>query len=99
MATRRQAKRAIEIHQEELTQYPNVVGLGVVPGKEAKGSGDLVVGVYVTKIVPWEELKPEERIPITVEIPARQGTHKVKTRVITVGEIELDDDQFYIESS
>jgi hypothetical protein len=91
MATLRQVQRAIELHQDELVQYPNVTGLGVVPAKDAESSGDSEVAVYVTKKVPRAELKPDERIPSTLQIPARKGTHEVGTRIIIKGEFQLEE--------
>ena len=91
MATRRQAKRAIELYQDELEKYPNVTGLGVVPAKEAEGSNDSAVAVYVTKKVPRDQLKPDERIPRRLEIPVQKGTQEVGTRVIAKGEFELEE--------
>ena len=91
MATRRQAQRAIELHQDELVAYPNVAGLGIVPAEEEGGSGDSAVAVYVTKKVPRDQLKLDELIPRKLEIPARKGTQEVATRVIAPGEFQLEE--------
>jgi hypothetical protein len=95
MATRRQAQRAVEIHQEELIRYPNVTGLGVVPAKE--GSGESAVAVYVTSKVPGDELGPDEQIPTMLQVPGREGTNEVPTRVIAKGDFEFEEEQFGIE--
>lgn len=90
MPTRRQVERAIELHRNTFERYPTFIGLGVVPVETTEDSYELAVGVYVTNIIPDEELKEEERIPEIVEIPARRGTHKIRTHVIAIGEIELE---------
>ena len=56
MASRVHVERAIEQYQEELAQYPNVTGIGVVPvaddsDRRPRGA------VYVTKKVPRDQLK------------------------------------------
>lgn len=96
MATRRQAQRAAEIYQEELIRYPNVTGLGVVPARQS--SGESAVGVYVTSKVPGDELGPDELIPAMLQVPGREGTNEVPTRVIAKGDFEFEQDQFGIES-
>lgn len=97
MATRNHVRRAIELYQEQLAGYPNVTGIGVVPLKDhPEGPADLAVAVYVTRKVPSDELEPEERIPSMLEIPSRDGSRSVPTRVIATGDFELEG-QFDIE--
>jgi hypothetical protein len=98
MATQRQVVRAIEIHEDELMEYPNVTSLGTAPARDAEEPGDYELAVYVTRIVPRDELEPDELIPKTLEIPARKGTHKIRTQVIAKGEFEFEEDEFGIES-
>lgn len=90
MVTRRQARRAVGLHEDELSAYPNVVGLGIL-AEEEKGEKEYRVAVYVSRKVAPAKLAPNERIPTTVEIPARRGTHKVKTRVVESGEVETEE--------
>jgi hypothetical protein len=97
MATRNHVQRAIELYQEQLARYPNVTGIGVIPLKDdSDGPADLAVAVYVTRKVPRDELKPDERIPSQLEIPMRDGSRSVPTRVIATGEFEHEG-QFDIE--
>jgi hypothetical protein len=95
MATRRQAQRAIEIHQDELIQYPNVTGLGVVPVED--GPGESAVAVYVTAKAPEDELRADEQIPPTLQVPGREDPHEVPTQVIARGEFAIEEEQFGIE--
>jgi len=95
MATRRQAQRAIEIHQDQLTQYPNVTALGVVPAED--GSGESAVAVYVTNKVARNELRDDEQIPPILRVPGRGAVHEVPTQVVARGEFSLEEQQFGIE--
>ena len=97
MASRDHVRRAIEIYEEELARYPNVTGIGVVPVTDhTEGPADLAVAVYVTRKVPRDQLKVGERIPPLLEIPSRQGSQSVPTRIIATGEFTIED-QFGIE--
>ena len=97
MASRSHVERAIEQYQEELGRYPNVTGIGVVPvSDDSEGPTDLAVAVYVTKKVPRDQLRAEERIPPSLEITSRDGSRSIPTRVIATGEFALED-QFDIE--
>jgi hypothetical protein len=97
MASRDHVQRAIELYQEELARYPNVTGIGVVPAADDTESPvDLAVAVYVTRKVPRDQLKVGERIPPSLEIPSRDGSQNVPTRIIATGEFALED-QFDIE--
>ena len=97
MASRNHVQRAIELYEEELARYPNVTGIGVVPvTDEIEGPADLAVAVYVTRKVPRDQLKADERIPPLLEIPSRDGSQNVPTRVIATGEFTFED-QFDIE--
>jgi hypothetical protein len=91
MASRRNVERAIELYEEELAGYPNVTGIGVVPATDdSDGPADLAVAVYVSKKVRRDELADEDRIPPTLEIPGREGSTTVPTRIIATGEFELE---------
>jgi hypothetical protein len=92
MSSRSHVQRAIELYEEELARYPNVTGIGVVPvTDDSEGPTDLAVAVYVTRKVPRDQLKADERIPPSLEIPSRDGSQKVPTRVIATGEFTLED--------
>ena len=58
-------RRALEFHEKRLSRLPNVVGLGITedPRRSKKGRPALAVGVYVSKLVPREELEDDEIIP------------------------------------
>jgi hypothetical protein len=91
MASRNQVQRAVELYEAELARYPNVTGIGVVPvSDDSDGPADLAVAVYVTKKVPRDELADDDRIPPTLEIPGRDGSTTVPTRIIATGEFELE---------
>lgn len=97
MASRNHVQRAIELYEEELARYPNVTGIGVVPVTDGTDSpADLAVAVYVTRKAPRDELKADDRIPRSLEIPSRDGAQNVPTRVIATGEFALEE-QFDIE--
>lgn len=102
MISRRQAERALEIHGDELSSYPNVVGVGVRwagGGDRPDPGSDYAVAVYVSNKVPPDELGPDGLVPGYVEIPGRGRVHKVAVRVIEVGDLEeqgadtTDDDE------
>lgn len=92
MTSRRQAKRALELHGASLSGYPNVVGLGVGrSGREdlPASERDHTVAVYVTEKKPASELAPEGLLPGFVEIPGRGASRKVAIQVIEIGSPEL----------
>ncbi len=92
MISRRQAARALELHADDLSSYPNVVGVGlrdVASERAVESEPDHALAVYVSRKVPQHELSPSALLPGYVEIPARSGTHKVAVRVIDIGEPEL----------
>lgn len=91
MATPREAQRAAELHADDLSAYPNVVGIGTRPVDEAAtggGGADHAVAVYVSHKVPVEQLKAQQRLPAYVEVPERDGTRRVPVVVIESGVIE-----------
>lgn len=89
MATQRQAKRALEKFEEQLSGRANVVGLGVVPASD-DGGKDMAVGVYVRKCVPSKSLAAADRVPDVLEIRGRDQTIEVPTRVIEIGDVTLE---------
>jgi hypothetical protein len=90
MATERQAKRALDVFANSLTQCPNVVGLGIVP-RDDRGSRDgMAIGVYVSKKVPEDRLSADEIVPEHLEIQGKSGSVLVPTRVIEQGEVQLE---------
>ncbi len=91
MASEKLCERALEAHEGHLGLLPNVVGLGIVLEDEADPAArDLAVAVYVTKKLPKEDLEPVDRIPRSIEVRDRRGTHTVPVRVIEQGEVELE---------
>ena len=91
MISRRQAKRALEIHSDDLSEFPNVVAVGVSrtdrPDRPAS-EADHAVAVYVSDKVPEDDLDTDGVLPGYVEIPGRGTTHKVAVDVIEIGEME-----------
>jgi hypothetical protein len=85
MANRATCLRALAEHEDELSQLPHVVGLGVVPLDDDKPRGDLAVGVYVANRVP------DDVIPSKLEVKDRNGHGiEVPVRVIEQGPVELE---------
>ena len=92
--SKRQVQRALDIHEEELGQYANVVGMGIVKldaeDQQPDGCAD-VIAVYVRKKIPKAELLPQDVIPQHLEINVRgKGIMKVPTKVIEQGEVSLE---------
>lgn len=94
MTTRRQAERAIEAHADELSAYPNVVGVGMgeTAGDRSKEPSSPCVAVYVTEKKPSTELAPSELLPGFVEIRERGDTVKVRVEVIEMGRVDPETD-------
>ena len=93
MPSKQQSKRALDIYEETLGQYKNVVGMGLVQldaeDQASRGSKE-AVAVYVSQKLPEAELAPEEIIPRYLEIKGRGKTVRVPTKVIEQGEVTLD---------
>lgn len=88
MTSRRQAERALELHADDLSAYPNVVALGtVVSGGDDRPASerDHAVAVYVTEKLPAEQLDADALLPGYVEIPGRDAVRKVGVEVIEIG--------------
>ena len=88
MTSRRQAERAMEIHADELSAFPNVVGLGMSETGEDDRPRSHALVVYVTEKKPASELDAGELLPRFVEIADKGDTSKVPVKVIEVGEIQ-----------
>ena len=98
MATPKQASRAAEMHADDLSSYPNVVGVGTQPVDDdgqpaAKGASKHAVAVYVRRKVPASELEAGERLPAYVEVPEHGRKERVPVVVVESGAIapEADD--------
>ena len=93
MPSRQQCKRALDVHEETLGKYKNVVGMGVVRLDEAaqasRGSTD-AVAVYVRKKEPEENLSPDDVIPRYLEVKGHGKVVRVPTKVIEQGEVSLE---------
>lgn len=93
MPTKRQCKRALELHEESLSKLKAVVGLGIVKVKDAAQRGKQVaenaVAVYVKKL----SSKESAALPKYVEINGR-GKSKIKVplQLIEQGEVSLEGD-------
>jgi hypothetical protein len=89
MASQRDAERALDLHERELSALPNVVGLGVRP-VDGPGPPEYQVAVYVSKKVPRGGLGPSETIPEALEVPSGDGAVAVPITVIESGEFTFE---------
>jgi len=74
----------------ELLKYPNVVGVSRrIQKRIRKGVvvDEDVVRVYVEKKLPLSQLKPEEVIPLEVEIDVEGKKKKIGTDVVEIGRL------------
>jgi hypothetical protein len=92
VASKAQAKRALELYEKLLAGLPNVVGLGIVPAAEGEAgdSRESAVAVYVSRKVPAAKLAPRHLVPKVLEVPGKGGKRQVPTRVIEQGEVTLE---------
>ena len=88
MATQREAERAVDQHERELSMLPNVVGIGVQP-VEGRPT-EYQVAVYVSEKVPRPELAPEDTIPEVLEAAAGDDQVTVPVTVIESGEFTVE---------
>ena len=94
MATGPQAQRAAEQHADDLSAYPNVVGIGTRPvANESSVTGDdeYAVAVYVSRKVPADQLDDLQRLPDHVEVVESRGVERVPVIVVATGVIEPED--------
>lgn len=94
MATPQQARQAADQHAEDLSAYPNVVGIGTQPVDETSAGTDDEhgVAVYVTRKVPSAQLRTDERLPTSVEVGAAGATTRVPVVVVEVGAFDAEAD-------
>lgn len=78
MATRAQAKKAIEQHEDELAGYPNVVGIGTTGEQD-----EVKVKLYVSALPDQADAMPE-----FVELETKGGLERVEVTIEEVGTIE-----------
>lgn len=93
MTSRRQVERALELHADELSGFPNVVGVGTgLTGSDDRPASerDHALAVYVTEKKPQTELEPDAILPFYVEIPGRGTTLKVAIQVIEIGDVTTE---------
>ena len=90
MATPQEARRAADVHADDLSAHPNVVGVGTQPVENTAGV-DHAVAVYVSRKVPDAQLRAEERLPTTVDVATRGGTAQVPVVVVEIGQVTPDD--------
>jgi hypothetical protein len=88
MATQREAERAADQHERELSMLPNVVGIGVQP-VEGRPT-EYQVAVYVSEKIPRPELAPGDAIPKVVEAAAGDDQVSVPVTVIESGEFKFE---------
>ena len=95
MATGPQAQRAADLHADQLSAYPNVVGIGTRPLDSRRSPADddaHAVAVYVSQKVPDEQLSPDDRLPEHVEIRDAGGITQVPVVVVATGTFEPETD-------
>lgn len=91
MATQNLCEKALDLYEQDLTRRKNVVGLGIVSAKEDDPKNrDCAVAVYVRKKLPRDKLAAKDLVPEVLEVPGRNKTVKVATRVIEQGEVRLE---------
>lgn len=91
MATERQVERALALFEKDLSRYPNVVGLGILPlDEDAPARNAMAIAVYVSRKVPESRLARRDRIPPSVEIEAGGRVLRVPTRVVEQGPVRLE---------
>jgi len=77
------------LYREKYSKLSNVVGLGIVPVDETekkKGSQDLAVGVYVSKMTS----DGNGDVPETLTISGKSGNIEVPVRVIEQGIVQRE---------
>ncbi len=91
MVTRRQVRRAIELHEADLSALSNVVGIGAHwdTSKKAKGQDrEHAVAIYVSSLRKAAKSKAgKDTLPEAIEIPARRGVHVIPVVVREIGEL------------
>lgn len=94
MATPQQARRAADQHADDLSTYPNVVGIGTQPVEEAStgADGGHAVAVYVSHKVPSDRLDAREQLPMSVEVATAGATTTVPVVVVEVGTFDPEAD-------
>lgn len=91
MTSRHHTERAIELYADELSAFPNVVGVGMSESVDAERSPServLAVAVYVSDKKPASELGEGELLPGFVEIDDNGDSVKVPVKVIEMGEVQ-----------
>ena len=88
MASEREARRALDLHERELSTLPNVVGLGVRP--DETGEGGYQVAVYVSRKLPAQDLAPDEVLPETLDVPSGDHAVAVPVTVVETGEFTFE---------
>lgn len=97
MPTRRQCKRAVELHEDQLTNVKGVVGLGIVkldsPKRGATKDKNLnnAVAVYVRKAGNRKSSAAKVQLPKFVLINGRGGAKiKVPIEIVEQGDVSLE---------
>ena len=89
MATSKQAMAALNAYGDSLTRLQNVVGIGIVAACDDRPE-EQVVGVYVARKVPLEELDLTEVVPKVLVLEPGSLKLKIPTRVIEQGRISKE---------
>lgn len=87
MGTQESCEKALDEHEEKLSGFPNVVGLGIVDDPDGDGAA---VAVYVSEKVPLEDLVKEDRIPKRLTTKIDEEEQWVPVSVIEQGIVTLE---------
>lgn len=83
-------RHVLNANADELTQLPNVVGVGIGAADDNDPNRVPVVAVYVSHKVPPAQLAPEAAVPKQLEATVDGIRVRASTRVIEVGDIKPD---------
>lgn len=89
MTSRQQVEQALDAHADELSAYPNVVGIGA--HESAGRPRSHALAVYVAEKKPASELDAGDLLPGFVEITVEDETMQVPVTVIEIGEVHPED--------
>ena len=87
MRSKAVVKRALDLYEDQLSELPKVVRLGIVDDPNGTGPA---VAVYVSKKVPPKVLSPSERIAKFLMVEQNSLEYRVPVRVIETGIPKLE---------
>jgi hypothetical protein len=87
MASEKEAREALRIHEDDLIRRRNVQGLGIQSGDAEE---DFRVVAYVSQKKPESELLPEDVLPKSLAIETGTRRTEVAVSVIEAGEFGIE---------